>query len=158
MIYIENQQEKVVVTQELEKLIHRVIEQGLSSEKVEQEVELSVILVDAEQIRELNAEYRGIDLPTDVLSFAQEDGEEEFPKIEEIPFRLLGDIVLALEVALSQANTYQHTFEREVAFLVAHGLLHLLGYDHGDTEDDENLAHMLQKQESILTASGCNRD
>lgn len=157
MIYIENQQEKVIVTEELEKLILQVVEQGLLSEKIEQEVEMSVVLVDAEQIRELNAEYRGIDRSTDVLSFAQEDGDVEFPEIEEISFRLLGDIVLAVDVALEQANTYQHSFEREVAFLTAHGLLHLLGYDHGDLEEDENLERMLQKQESILTTLGLHR-
>ena len=157
MIYIENQQEKVIVTEELEKLILQVVEQGLLSEKIEQEVEMSVVLVDADQIRELNAEYRGIDRSTDVLSFAQEDGDVEFPEIEEISFRLLGDIVLAVDVALEQANTYQHSFEREVAFLTAHGLLHLLGYDHGDLEEDENLERMLQKQESILTTLGLHR-
>jgi probable rRNA maturation factor len=152
LIYIENQQEKIIINDELEKLIRRVVEVGLRSENVEQEVEMSIVMVDAEQMKELNSEYRGIERPTDVLSFAQEDGDIEFPEIEEISFRLLGDIVIALDIALEQSETYQHSFEREVAFLTAHGLLHLLGYDHGDEEGDKDLELMLKRQESILTA------
>jgi len=157
LIYIENQQEKVILNDELEKLIRRVVEVGLQTENVEQEVEMSIVMVDAEQMKELNSEYRGIDRPTDVLSFAQEDGDIEFPEIEEISFRLLGDVVIALDIALEQAKTYQHSFEREVAFLTAHGLLHLLGYDHGDEEGDKDLELMLQRQESILTTLGLQR-
>lgn len=157
MIYIENQQDGITVDENLENLIRRVIDQGLRNEKIDQEVELSVVLVDAEQIKEINLEYRGIDKPTDVLSFAQEDGEIEFPEIDEISFRLLGDIVIALDVALAQAQEYMHSFEREVAFLTAHGLLHLLGYDHGDQEGDHALEQMLQQQERILAALGLQR-
>lgn len=150
MIYIENQQDVVAVDANLENLIRRVIEQGLRIEKIDQEVELSVVLVDAKQIQEINLEYRGLDKPTDVLSFAQEEGEIEFPEIDEISFRLLGDIVIALDVAQAQAQDYMHSFEREVAFLTAHGLLHLLGYDHGDQEGDQALEQMLKQQEQIL--------
>jgi probable rRNA maturation factor len=150
MIYIENQQDVVAVDANLENLIRRVIEHGLRIEKIDQEVELSVVLVDAKQIQEINLEYRGLDKPTDVLSFAQEEGEIEFPEIDEISFRLLGDIVIALDVAQAQSQDYMHSFEREVAFLTAHGLLHLLGYDHGDQEGDQALEQMLKQQEQIL--------
>ena len=157
MIYIENQQDVVAVDANLENLIRRVIEHGLRIEKIDQEVELSVVLVDAKQIQEINLEYRGLDKPTDVLSFAQEEGEIEFPEIDEISFRLLGDIVIALDVAQTQAQDYMHSFEREVAFLTAHGLLHLLGYDHGDQEGDQALEQMLKQQEQILLVLGLQR-
>lgn len=157
MIYIENQQDIVAVDASLENLIRRVIEHGLRIEKIDQEVELSVVLVDAKQIQEINLEYRGLDKPTDVLSFAQEEGEIEFPEIDEISFRLLGDIVIALDVAQTQAQDYMHSFEREVAFLTAHGLLHLLGYDHGDQEGDQALEQMLKQQEQILLVLGLQR-
>lgn len=157
MIYLENQQTKFTITEQMEELIHRIVEETLRQEDVQDEVEMSVVLVDEEQIQQLNLEYRGFNKPTDVLSFAQEDGEEMFPEIDEIPFRLLGDIVIAVDIANEQANRYQHSLEREMAFLTAHGVLHLLGYDHGDEEDDEELASMLEIQEIVLNKLGLLR-
>lgn len=114
--------------------------------------ELSVLLVDDEQIHELNREYRGVDKPTDVLSFAMTEGEEEMLAPGEES--LLGDIVISISRAMMQAEEYGHSFERELGFLAVHGFLHLIGYDH-DTKENEQV--MFTKQEKILQAKNLNR-
>ena len=122
-------------------------------------VELSVIIVDNQSIRELNRDYRSIDEPTDVISFALEDDEDEFSAFFEEGFetsdfqlpRLLGDIFISIDKAKEQAEEYGHSFERELGFLVVHGFLHLNGYDH-QTETDER--EMFSLQEKILKENG----
>jgi probable rRNA maturation factor len=158
MINVANEQEKVSISPTLESLIHQTVAAALEIEHVTDEVELSVVLVDDPYIQELNAQYRGKDCPTDVLSFAMEEGEDDqtYPG-QDLGFRLLGDIVVSLETAERQAKEFGHSFEREVAFLVVHGMLHLLGYDHGDEENDPGLELMQQKQESALTRLGLAR-
>ncbi len=110
-------------------------------------------LVDNERIRGMNAEFRGIDRETDVLSFplGDEEGFEVDPDTDAI---LLGDIVISLERANAQAEEYGHSFKREVAFLITHSLFHLLGYDHM-TEDEEK--EMFAKQEKVLQKLGITR-
>jgi len=103
--------------------------------------EVSVTLVCDDEIRELNREYRGIDKSTDVLSF-------------EMGGELLGDIIISLPTAIRQAEEYNHSAEREIAFLTVHGLLHLLGYDHMNKKDEKV---MLEKQEEILNKLGITR-
>ena len=93
-------------------------------------VNFNVIIVDNEYIHKLNKEYRGIDRPTDVISFALEDSED----IKYEDFRLLGDIYISIDKAKEQAEEYGHSFKREICFLAVHGLLHLLGYDHMEKE------------------------
>lgn len=103
----------------------------------------NVILVDDEFIKNLNSEYRNIDKTTDVISFALEDYEENY----EQEIRVLGDIYISIDTAYKQALEYNHSKVREVCFLLTHGLLHLLGYDHIE-EDDEII--MFKKQEELL--------
>lgn len=115
-------------------------------------------LVGDPYIRQLNAEYRNKDCATDVLSFAMEEEETEIDYDGDAPdFRLLGDIVISLQTAERQAREYGHTYEREIAFLVVHGMLHLLGYDHGTEEDDDGLTLMQSKQGAILGRIGLTR-
>lgn len=116
--------------------------------------EVSLMLTDDESIHEMNREYRGIDRPTDVLSFALEEGEEEeiFGGPEE---NLLGDIIISVETAVRQAEEYGHSVEREMSFLALHGMLHLLGYDHMEEEERQE---MRAQEKAILAALGINRD
>ncbi|HBN08072.1 MAG TPA: rRNA maturation RNase YbeY [Cyanobacteria bacterium UBA8530] len=106
--------------------------------------EVSVLFVDDEEIQELNRQYRSIDSATDVLSFPQEEGEA-FPTSPEMPHPL-GDIVVSIETAIRQAKEIGNSLEREITFLLIHGLLHLLGYDHEGSEDEE----MYRRQREIL--------
>lgn len=107
----------------------------------------NVIIVDNKYIQELNKNYRGIDRPTDVISFALEDNED-FIKHD---FRVLGDIYISIDKTKEQADSYGHSFLRELSFLTIHGLLHLLGYDHMVKEDEEE---MFAKQDELLNEFG----
>ena len=128
--------------------------------------EVAVTVTDDARIRELNRQYRGLDKPTDVLSFSMleagegepeiryggGDGEEEAGFLpEEIP---LGDIVISAETAKRQSEEYGHSFERELGFLFVHGFLHLIGYDHEDAESEKV---MTEKQEAALRKAGLSR-
>jgi len=110
------------------------------------ETEVSLVFVDDQYIRELNSQYRGIDQPTDVLSFAMLEGEG--PETADSETILLGDIVISLPTAKRQAEEYGHSFSREVAYLAIHGMLHLLGYDHMNEADKQV---MREKEEEYLT-------
>ncbi len=149
-VAIDNRQSKVAYGDELEKLIMDAIEMSLNLEGIMVDVEISVSLVDNDEIHRLNREYRNMDKPTDVLSFPlHEDLENMIPPI------CLGDIVISLEKALEQAKEYNHSYGREVAFLTVHSMFHLMGYDH-DTE--ENTKQMRQKEEEVLQALGILRE
>ena len=129
--------------------LHDLLNFALKKEKLD-DVEFNIIFVDSNKIHEINREYRGIDRVTDVISFALEDNEEI--KLEH---RILGDIYICVERAHEQAIEYGHSFLREIAFLMIHGLLHLLGYDHMEPEDEKV---MFGKQEEILNEFGIRRD
>lgn len=153
MIQIEIVNEQIIkdITEKEKTLIEQVLEQTAKIEEL-QNGEVVVTLVDNDRIHELNRYYRGIDQPTDVLSFAMnEQGEDEMEifyddDIEDVP-NMLGDIVISIPRAIEQAEDYGHTFARELGFLAVHGFLHLLGYDHNN-EDEEK--EMFAKQETIL--------
>jgi probable rRNA maturation factor len=117
-------------------------------------VEVAVTIVDNEKIHRLNQEYRGIDRPTDVLSFPLWEPDEDWVIDEEEEAVMLGDIVISLPKAKEQATEYGHTLERELGFLAVHGFLHLLGYDH-ETEQEEK--EMFTRQEEILSQIGLQR-
>ncbi|MBH8597391.1 rRNA maturation RNase YbeY [Thermoactinomyces sp. CICC 10523] len=117
-------------------------------------VEVAVTIVDNEKIHQLNREYRGIDRPTDVLSFPLWEPDEEWVIDEEEEEVMLGDIVISLPKAKEQAAEYGHTLARELGFLAVHGFLHLLGYDH-ETEQEEK--EMFSRQEEILSRIGLQR-
>ena len=152
-IYFENDQEKHSIHYKLKMLIRHTILETLDYEGMENDAEVSVTFVDDEGIRELNKKFRGMDKPTDVLSFPLLDyeGESEEPFFDELCHNL-GDIVISLERAMAQANEFGHSFEREVAFLTAHSMLHLLGYDHELSDEDD--ADMRARQNDIMERLG----
>ncbi len=108
------------------------------------EFEMSVIFVDDDAIHEINRDYRGIDRPTDVISFAMNDSEDPY-EIEDEEEEEIGDIFINIDAVERQARDYEHTLRREVCFLFTHGLLHLMGYDHMK-EEDEKVMFALQDQ------------
>ena len=150
---------------EYETLISKVIEASLDYEKCPYEVEVNVVLTGNKEIHQVNKEFRDIDKPTDVLSFPAIDYESpsDFEVLEdymeyfnpETGELLLGDIMISIEQAKNQAEEYNHSLERELAFLTAHSMLHLCGYDH--VEEEERVV-MEQKQEEILTLLGITRE
>lgn len=152
-IYFENDQKLVNIHYKLKMLIRRVILETLEYEGMNNDVEVSVTFTSDEGIRELNNRFRKKDAPTDVLSFPlfNYEGESDEPPIDELANNL-GDIVISLERAMAQANEYGHSFEREVAFLTAHSMLHLLGYDHerSDAEDED----MRARQNAVMDRMG----
>ena len=152
-IYFENDQKKHAIKYKMQMLIRRTILETLDYEGMENDAEVSVTFVDDQGIRELNNRFRGMDKPTDVLSFPLLDyeGESEEPFFDELCHNL-GDIVISLERAMVQANEFGHSFEREVAFLTAHSMLHLLGYDHELSEEDD--ADMRRRQNDIMDRLG----
>ncbi|MCL4495140.1 MAG: rRNA maturation RNase YbeY [Firmicutes bacterium] len=131
-------------------MVRRVAATALENLGGLEEAELSIVLTDDSAIRELNQSYRGVDRPTDVLSFSQREGEDG-----NISPEILGDVVVSLDRAHEQAREYGHSFERELGFLVVHGILHLLGWDH-EMPDDE--ARMMAKTEEILEGIGLIRE
>ncbi len=143
---IQNNQNKVEFTKELEDTINIVIDKVFEYEDVEPR-NVSILITDNEEIQGLNLEYREKDAPTDVLSFPLFDENGYLDEYE------LGDIVISLERAVAQAEEYNHSLKREVAFLTAHSMLHLLGYDHENGEQE-----MYVKQEEILNELGITRD
>lgn len=150
-VLIDNRQDKVKIDAKTEALVEKVVQKTLELE-VEGDYEVSISFVDNNEIRELNKQYRNKDAATDVLSFPLmefEDTEEDYNNEEEYvqEDKLLGDIVISLEKAAEQGREYGHSFERELAFLVAHGMLHLLGMDHVD-ESEEKV--MIEKQDRVL--------
>ena len=128
------------------------IEQALKTLGIEDDVEVSCVLVDDERIHEINREYRHIDRSTDVISFAMEDNDQFY--VEGMP-RTLGDIFISVDHAKKQAEEYGHSLRREMCFLFTHGILHLLGYDH---MTDEQEKEMFGLQDEILGALSIERE
>ena len=128
--------------------LYKLLEFTLKREKLDN-VEFNVIFVDSDTIHNINKTYRNVDRVTDVISFALEDNETI-----KLDHRLLGDIYICIERAKEQAQEYGHSFKRELSFLTIHGLLHLLGYDHMEPEEEKV---MFQKQEDILNEFGITR-
>ncbi len=143
------------ITPETEKLFNDVITESLRYEEFDPQCEISLSIVNNDEIQEINKQYRNIDAPTDVLSFPLltfEEGEQA--DVNENDEIMLGDIIISIEKAISQAEEYGHGLKRELAFLTAHSMLHLMGYDH--MEDDER-EEMFEKQEAILNNLGITR-
>ena len=144
-------------------LLQRVMERVLADEGIEMEVMVGVTLVEPERIREINRDFRRVDSVTDVLSFPMIDGmladaspaallgcvDPETGALE------LGDLVICPDRAAEQAQEYGHSLQRELGYLCAHGMLHLLGYDH---EDEDERAVMRKKEEKALAALSLTRD
>lgn len=147
------------LTEEQVNLTLEIIEFASKDDSLElpEDTEMSVVFVDNKEIHEINKEYREKDTPTDVISFAIEDeGEDEFPIMMgdfDIP-RNIGDIFVSVEKIAEQAADFNHSFERELGFLVVHGFLHLNGYDHMNEEDEKE---MFDLQRKILDDYGLKR-
>ena len=143
--YFEDSQERERVTYGLKMLVRKAILATLSYEGKEGAGEVSVTFTDNEGIRAINRAYRNQDAPTDVLSFPLfETGADGT--------QMLGDIVLSLEKCRAQAREFGHSFERECAFLTVHSTLHLLGYDHVNSEAEE--ADMRARQSAVVDGMG----
>lgn len=159
MLYTDNRQNSIEVKDDLINIINEVCDVALKDEEVTIPYQISLLFVDNNEIREINNETRGIDKVTDVLSFPMLDYPENMvfknvyknKKFNEIYLDgeelVLGDMVLSLERAKEQSIEYNHSFEREVCYLVVHSILHLLGYDH---MNDEDKAKMRTREEEIL--------
>ena len=129
--------------------LDRVIKRTLMKEKALASI-FSIIFVSEEEIQTINKTYRQIDKVTDVISFAFEDNKDD----SMLENRVLGDIYICIPRMISQAKEYGHSETRELSFLVVHGLLHLLGYDHMNKEDEEK---MFGLQKEILDEEGITR-
>ncbi len=151
---------------EYETIISKVVEMAMDTEDCPYEAEINVILTDNEEIKNINKSYREVDAPTDVLSFPMvdyetpadfshlEDSSEDYfnPETGEL---LLGDIIVSVEKVTAQAQEYGHSKERELGFLIAHSMLHLIGYDH---MKEEERRIMEEKQRMILDKLGITRE
>ncbi|OIJ22134.1 rRNA maturation RNase YbeY [Anaerobacillus alkalidiazotrophicus] len=153
IIEVEIQDETNQLTEEQLLLVNNLLNYAAKLESVQKGSELSVTFVDNEAIRVINREYRNKDTATDVISFALNDDESDINLQENIP-NLLGDIIVSYEKTVSQAEEYGHSINRELGFLVVHGFLHLLGYDHMN-ETEEKI--MFTRQEEILEAYGLQK-
>lgn len=151
-VLIKNDQKKIKMTPDLRRLVKRAVLAVLDFEDFGRRAEVSVTFTDNEGIHALNREYRNVDRPTDVLSFPLSDGDDYDTDGDAV---LLGDIVISLERAQTQSEEYGHSFEREVAFLTVHSMLHLLGYDHETSPEDER--DMFARQDEILISAGMTR-
>ena len=136
---------------EEENLVKEILEFAMEKENLEN-TSFSVIFIDNKYIHELNKTYRGIDRPTDVITFALEDEKDIINGSEN---RMLGDVYISLEKAHSQAEEYGHSFKRELSFLAVHGFYHLLGYDHMTPEEEKI---MFGKQEEVLQEFDIKRE
>lgn len=157
-----DEQDKHPISEQLVQKLELILQEAAAMEGIE-EGEVALTFVDDERIHELNREYRGIDRPTDVLSFAlNESTDEELDILYEVEDEselagigdMLGDIIISTERAQLQADDYGHSWEREVGFLFVHGFLHLIGYDH---QDEESERIMMSKQEAVLSKIGLTR-
>lgn len=157
-----NEQEILEIGNDLIELLNALLQKAGEVEGVT-EGEIALTFVTDEEIHALNREYRGIDRPTDVLSFAMNESVDEEQEIvyeleegEELDDLgdMLGDIIISVETAQAQSEEYGHSLHREIGFLFVHGFLHLLGYDH---QDETSEAEMMSKQEAVLAQVGLTR-
>ena len=166
MIYVDNRQNKINITETEIDGLKNVINKALIEEEVTIPCEVSLVFVDNSEIKDINNETRGIDRATDVLSFPMLDYEDKKVFKEcykdfdfDITYKdgnelVLGDIVLSLERAKEQSIEYNHSFQREASYLVVHSVLHLLGYDHMEEEDKRK---MRKREEEILNKLNISR-
>ncbi|MBR6549478.1 MAG: rRNA maturation RNase YbeY [Clostridia bacterium] len=154
-VIIKNNQKDVKIPTGVRLLLRRCCNAVLVMEHFDDPAEISITFVDEQQIHVLNKEHRNVDRPTDVLSFPLgENGEYDINP--ENGAKMLGDIVLNIPRVVRQAEEYEHSFRREIAYLTAHSMLHLLGYDHesGGIES----VHMREKEEEVMNQLGLQRN
>ncbi|MEW8972662.1 MAG: rRNA maturation RNase YbeY [Tissierellaceae bacterium] len=131
-IYVDNRQSKVDIDEDIYNLLEKVVRESLLVEGIGLEYEISISFVDNEEIRQLNSQYRGVDRETDVLSFPIDEDLI-------VPIPLLGDIIISMEKAIEQSEEYGHSLQRELAYLTAHSMFHLMGYDHMEEDDKKEM-------------------
>ena len=149
-VIISNSQKEVKIPTGLRMLVRRCCNAVLRMENFQGAAEVSVTFANNEQIHELNKMHRNVDAPTDVLSFPMgEDGKYDIDPATNA--KIHGDIVISMEKAVEQAERFGHTLQREVGYLTAHSMLHLLGYDH---EEPLEKVHMREKEELVMTQLG----
>jgi len=154
IIYYENNQDKVEISEYIEKRLQEVLNVVAKLHDLPDTTEIDVTIVDDEEIHAINRDYRGVDRPTDVISFALDDDLEDSDEPELIGApeeHLLGDIIISAETAKRQGEEFGHGLEREVLYLGVHSLLHLLGYDHMEPEEKKL---MRAKEEEALRVLG----
>jgi len=147
IVSLDNDQEKIKVSAELEDLLKKAMNMVAKMEKLSANTEVDITIVTDEEIHVLNRDYRGVDRPTDVLSFALDEETDEPEILGEEAEHLLGDIIISAEKANAQAEEFGHGLNREIVYLAVHGILHLLGYDHM-VEEDKII--MRRREEEIL--------
>lgn len=148
LITLENDQDKILIDDALKSRLVAGLNAAARLHGLTEQTEVDITIVDDEEIHRLNREYRDVDRPTDVLSFALDEGGEDEPELLDAPEEhLLGDIIISVETAQRQGEEFGHGLTREVVYLAVHGLLHLLGYDHM-TEEDKVI--MRAKEEEAL--------
>lgn len=148
LITLENDQDKIVIDDALKSRLVAGLNAAARLHGLTEQTEVDITIVDDEEIHRLNREYRNVDRPTDVLSFALDEGGEDEPELlDALEEHLLGDIIISAETAQRQGEEFGHGLTREVVYLAVHGLLHLLGYDHM-TEEDKVI--MRAKEEEAL--------
>lgn len=153
-LLVDNRQYKYEIGEQLIQLLERTALLCLTYENWDLNYEISLSLVDDNEIRELNKIYREKDCPTDVLSFPLMDGNQII-NIADMKEKPLGDIVISVERAALQAKEYNHSFKREMAFLFVHSMFHLMGYDH---ETEETAKNMRAKEEAVLSSLNLIRE
>lgn len=139
-----------------EELIKKLIKTILGQEGLNEEVEVYILLTDNDEIKKINMKYRNLDKPTDVLSFPMYE-HDELNKLKKIKVKsqmILGDIIVSMEKVVEQSVEYGHSKERELLYLITHGMLHLLGYDHMKKTEEKI---MRKKEEKILDFIGVKR-
>lgn len=153
-VIITDDQKKVKIPTGIRMLIRRCCNAVLHIENFEGSAEISVRFVDNDEIHRLNKEFRNVDASTDVLSFPL-GADGEYDLNPDTGAQMLGDIVISVETALNQSQEYGHTFQREMAFLTVHSMLHLLGYDH--VNGGLEAVRMREKEEYVLAQIGLPR-
>lgn len=163
--YVENETEKVFDF-DVKQLLQDIMEETLTREMCPYEAQVNLLITDDSGIQEFNRQYRHLDKPTDVLSFPmiafESEGDFSVVEAEETDYfdpdsgeLLLGDIIISADKVVEQAASFGHSQKREFAFLLAHSMLHLCGYDHMVAEE----AHIMEaRQEVVLTALGITRE
>lgn len=160
MIEIDMFDETNTVEDSHQQLVEDLVQFAATFLDLPPKTELSITFVDNDRIQEINREYRDKDQPTDVISFALNDEAEDDMPInlgafsEDFPLNL-GDIIISVDKTKEQAESFNHSFERELGFLALHGFLHLNGYDHMEPEDEKE---MFGLQKEILDAYGLKRE
>jgi probable rRNA maturation factor len=145
-VIITDKQKEIRIPTGIRMLIRRCCNAVLKMEDFQGSADVSVLIVDNEYIQKLNKKHIGVDAPTDVLSFPMDSSDPA------TGVRMLGDIVISIEKILEQSERYGHSLQREIAYLVAHGMLHLLGYDHKKSNMEK--LRMREKEENVMNLLG----